>query len=129
MAIQNLGSFELFVGRAPREYGDLDYDIRRSYAIYLNFESSNFASIFSYVRLWTYVKPNGLPPLLLSDYADIQIMPVPQIHLVTATRLFDNDGTLEFFCQRRSYYVGGGDTPDVRLTITYDDQISGWRWR
>lgn len=128
MTIVNLGTNDLFVGQSPTSYGAVDYRQNRAYALYMDFTSDNFANIFSYVRVFPYIRPNNLPPRLLSHYTDIQITLEPQLFLFSATQLFDANGEVDFLCQRRSFLRGTGDRPNVNLTITYDDALFTSSW-
>lgn len=128
MAIVNLGTNDLFVGQSPTTYGAVDYRTNRAYALYLDFTSDNFANVFSFIRIFPYIRANGLPPRLLSHYTDVQITPESQVFLFSATGLFDNNGEVDFMCQRRSFIRGTGDRPNVGLTITYDDALFTNSW-
>lgn len=128
MAIVNLGTFDLAVGGGVETYGSLAYRFNRAYALYLTFTSDNFPALFSYVRIFPYIKPNGGLPRLLSHHTDVQITPEPQVFLFPCSRLFDADGDADFKVKRMSYIRTTGDRPTVNLTMTYDDNIEEPTW-
>lgn len=128
MTIVNLGTSDLEVGLPEAVYGAVDYRTNRAYAIYLSFTSDNFPNLFSFVRIYTLIRPLNLPPRLLSNYADINPTTVSQLLLFPCSNLFDSNGEADFLVQRRPFYRGGGDRPDLNLTMTYDDQLFANTW-
>ena len=129
MALVDLGTSDLVLGQGYYIYDPFDYRQRDAYAIYATFNSSNFSNVFSFIRIYGYITPTGELPRLVSHYIDLEVWALPQLFYFPMSSLFDGNGTIEFYVERRSFYAGGRDGVDISLNLAYDDQISTPTWR
>ena len=128
MASVILGTFDLFIGQGPYITNPFSYRDRDAYAIYAVFTSSNFSNLYSFVRIYPFISPSGGVSRFISSYIDLEILNTPQLFYFPCSTLFDGDGDVSFYCERRSYYTGGGEGELVNLTISYDDALSVRTW-
>lgn len=128
MAIVILAQSPIAVGGGQIISNSFAYRDRRAYALYVDFTSTDFSQIFSFIRIYPYVQPNGGVARLDARYYDVEITALPQILLYPATQLFDGNGNVSFYLERRSFYVGGGEGVEVDITLSYDDDVDVRTW-
>ena len=129
MAIVNLGSNDIFIGQGFYIYSPFAYRSNRAYMIYAEFTSTNFSNLVSFVRIYPYVEPTGGVARLLSSYIDLEILDQTLMFYFPCSTLFNGNGDVSFYVERRSYWTGGGDGETVNLTLSYDDALFTATWR
>lgn len=128
MALVNLGTRQLFIGQGPYKYNSFSYKDDEAYAIYAAFTAVNFSNVFSFVRLFGYIIPTGETPRLIGHYLDLEVRPTNQLFYFPCSKLFDDDGTLAFWVERRSFYPGGRTEGNLSLNLSYDNAIKTKTW-
>lgn len=128
MAIVVLAQSAIAVGGGQIISDSFAYRDDRAYALYVEFSSTNFNEIFSFVRIYPYVQPNGGVARLYAPYFDVQILALPQLLLLPFSNLIDGNGNVSFYIERRSFYVGGGEGVPVDITLSYDDALAQRTW-
>lgn len=128
MAIVILGQTDIFVGELAYFTNTFSYQDNRAYAIYADFTSPDFSAVYSFIRIYTYVLPNGGIPRAIHPYFDVEIIETPQLIYVPLSNLIDGNGDLSFRIQRISFWQGGGNHIPVNITVSYDDAISVRTW-
>lgn len=128
MAIVSLGSVDLFIGAGFSIYTPFAYSGNRAYIIYAEFTSTNFSNLVSFVRIYPYVQPTGGTSRLLASYTDLEILDEPSMFYFPCSTLFNGNGDVSFYVERRSYWTGGGDGENVNLTLSYDDALFTNTW-
>jgi len=128
MAIVNLGSLDIVIGQGFYEFIPFNYRDDSAYAIYADFVTNNFSSLFSFIRIYPYVEPNNGTPRLLSRHIDLEILAESQLFYLPFSNLIDGNGDCTLYVERLSRYTGGGEGETVNLTLSYDDSIRIGTW-
>lgn len=128
MAIVSLGNFDIFVGETFKVYAPFAYRGNRAYAIYATFTSPNFSNVFSFIRIYPFIMPNNGTSRLVARPIDLEILDIPTLFLFPCSQLFDSNGAVSFYAERRSPYYGGGDGVLVNLELSYDDDLVTGTW-
>lgn len=129
MAIINLGSRPLIVGASPVLFDPFFYDQTQAYMIAANISVSNVANVYSFLRARAIVNVSSQPPFYLAPYTDLEIFGGLQSFFFAASSLFRGDGTCTLEFERLPVTFGSGDTPDVNVTLFYDNAVTVNSWR
>lgn len=128
MAIVTLSQSPIAVGGGIVVSDSFAYRDNRAYALYVDFTSPDFNEIFSYVRIYPWIQPNNGVARFDSRYFDVEILSAPQFLLLPFSNLIDGNGDVNFYMERKSFYVGGGEGTPVEITLSYDDDLSVRTW-
>ena len=105
MAIVDLGTNNLTTGGTFEVYTPFSYDQSLAYGVGIVFTSSNFNSIFSFVRIRALIDVPGQPVFADIRNYDIQIVNIVQQFFFAASPLYRGNGTCTFTAQRnRRFY-------------------------
>ena len=129
MAIVDLGTNNLTTGGAITVYTPFSYDQTLAYGIGIVLTSSNFNSIFSFIRIRALINVPGQPAFADIRNYDIQIVNIVQQFFFAASPLYRGNGTCTFTAQRLPRWKGAGDGTTVTMQLLYDDAITVPSWR
>lgn len=128
MAIVDLGNLPLVIGQLPAVFNPINFRDRDAYILFASFNTDNFDNVFSFVRVRWFIEVTGQPGYFDSRMIDLDILDTPQCLFFAASELYDGNGTMTPFAERRSFYVAGDDGVSVNMNLTWEDSVNVRTW-
>jgi len=128
MAIVDLGTLVFPVGGVAQLFTGFSYNQRRAYALYFNITPTQPTNIFSELEVRPLVTPNNGQPCYGYEFYRVEINKSPRCIFIPFSRLYDSNGTCQLEVERINLIRGGGDSGDVTVNVTYDDDLDIPSW-